>query len=79
MTGDLAFSNDGQEEVYVPLEGRGTLLAGDDEIPLEPGMMVRCGPTQLRKIVTGDRLLILLIVGGIPGKPYSPPAPFDVQ
>src|SRR6266567_9618258 len=57
MTGELAFSNDGQEEVYVPLDGRGTLIAGDDEIVLEPGMMVRCGPTQMRKIVTSDSRL----------------------
>jgi mannose-6-phosphate isomerase-like protein (cupin superfamily) len=78
MTGELAFANDGQEEVYVPLEGRGTLIADGDEIPLEPGMMVRCGPTQTRKIVTGGGPLTLLTLGGIPGKPYSPPAAFDV-
>jgi uncharacterized cupin superfamily protein len=77
MTGDLAFANDGQEEVYVPLDGRGILIAEGEEIPLEPGMMVRCGPTQTRKIVTGDTPLTLLTLGGIPGKPYAPPAPFD--
>ena len=42
-------------------------------------MMVRCGPTQTRKIVTGESPLTLLTLGGIPGKPYSPPAAFGVD
>jgi len=75
MTGDLAFAN---EEVYVPLEGRGTLVADDAEIPLELGMMVRCGPTQTRKIVTSESSLTLLTLGGIPGKAYAPPSAFDL-
>ncbi len=79
MTGELAFANDGQEEVYVPLDGRGTLIADDREITLEPGMMVRCGPTQTRKIVTGESALTLLTLGGIPGKMYAPPAIFDTE
>src|ERR671919_240205 len=43
---ELAFADHGQEEVYVPLRGRGTLIAGDDRWELVPGMAVRVGPAQ---------------------------------
>jgi uncharacterized cupin superfamily protein len=75
MTGEMAaIANDGQEEVYIPLEGSGTLIADGEEIALEPGMMVRCGPSQMRKIVTADSPLKVLAVGAMPGKTYTAPA-----
>lgn len=40
-----AFDPD-QEEVYIPLAGSATLLAGDEAYALEPGMMARVGPEQ---------------------------------
>src|SRR5262249_22870726 len=43
-------ANDGQEEVYIPLSGAATLIAGDAEYRLEPGMMARVGPGQMRKV-----------------------------
>src|SRR5512136_3244233 len=42
---------DGQEEVYVVLEGGGTLEAGGDRLDLSRGMLVRVGPSTRRKIV----------------------------
>src|SRR5262245_31406380 len=46
---------DGQEEVYILLEGSGTLRAGGQEWRVEPGMLVRVGPGVTRKWVPGDR------------------------
>jgi mannose-6-phosphate isomerase-like protein (cupin superfamily) len=62
-----------QEEVYVPLEGGGTLAAGDERIELRPGMMVRVGPTQPRRILPGADGIRFLAIGGGPGA-FSPPA-----
>jgi mannose-6-phosphate isomerase-like protein (cupin superfamily) len=74
MPDEMAFANHGQEEVYVPLRGRATLVAGDGRWELEPGMAVRVGPAQLRNIVTGDEPFSMLAVGGVPGRPYEAPA-----
>jgi uncharacterized cupin superfamily protein len=80
MTGEMAaIANDGQEEVYIPLEGRGTLMADGKEITLEPGMMVRCGPSQMRKIVTTDSPLKVLAIGAMPGKAYKAPAFTEIE
>ena len=71
---ELAFADHGQEEVYVPLEGRGTLIADGERHELAPGMAVRVGPAQLRQIVTGDEPFRYLAIGGTPGQVYEPPA-----
>ena len=71
---ELAFGDHGQEEVYVPLHGRGTLIAGDERWELAPGMAVRVGPAQTRQIVTGDEPLQFLAIGGTAGRAYEPPA-----
>ncbi len=74
MTGELARANDGQEEVYFGLEGSALLLADGKEIPLEPGVMARCGPAQLRQLVTRDAPAKVLVIGAMPGQAYTPPA-----
>jgi mannose-6-phosphate isomerase-like protein (cupin superfamily) len=38
----------GQEEVYIPISGSATLVAGDERFELCPGLMARVGPEQLR-------------------------------
>lgn len=68
-------ANDGQEEVYLVLSGSATLITGEERYALEPGVMVRVGPAQSRKIVTGDEPAQVLAIGATPGLPYSP-APF---
>lgn len=62
---------DGQEEVYVALEGSATLRVGDESWTLEPGTFARVGPRERRQIVTTDSAARLLCVGGIPGAPYE--------
>jgi mannose-6-phosphate isomerase-like protein (cupin superfamily) len=74
MTGDMAaVANDGQEEVYVGLEGSAVLKLGDAEVELEPGVMVRVGPTQMRQVLTRDKPAKLLAIGGMPGAAYNAP------
>ena len=78
-------SHDGQEEVYTPLEGRVTLIAGDERYELEPGVFARVGPSEKRKLVTGPEPATVLILGAVPGEPYEvrdyteegAPDPFD--
>ena len=60
-----------QEEVFVPLTGRGELVVDGEKVALEPGMMVRVGPAARRKITTGDEPLRLLALGGHLGRAYE--------
>jgi uncharacterized cupin superfamily protein len=69
---DHDHSADGQEEVYVPIEGSATLTAGDETWELVPGTIARVGPGQKRKLVPGDDGVVLLALGGTPGKAYEP-------
>jgi mannose-6-phosphate isomerase-like protein (cupin superfamily) len=49
-----------QEEVYVLIDGEGTLTFDDDEVPLEPGDAVRIGPDVTRKLeLHGESLLVV--------------------
>lgn len=73
MPDAMAFANHGQEEVYVPLQGRATLVAGDERWELSPGMAVRVGAAQRRNVVTGDEPFQMLALGGTPGEPYAAP------
>jgi hypothetical protein len=56
-----------QEEVYVPLAGSATLIAGREEFELSAGMMARVGPRQPRRIVPGPDGIRFLALGGRPG------------
>jgi mannose-6-phosphate isomerase-like protein (cupin superfamily) len=64
---------DGQEEVYVAMQGRGEIEIEGERHPLDPDTMVRVGPGTMRKIYTGDEPMRVLALGGIPGKPYEAP------
>jgi quercetin dioxygenase-like cupin family protein len=74
MVGESAeTANDGQEEVYYGLEGQAVLLAGGDEIAIDPGVMVRCGPAQMRQLVTRESPAKVLVIGAMPGRGYTAP------
>jgi hypothetical protein len=62
-----------QEEVYIPIDGSATLVAGEERIELRQGMMVRVGPDQLRQIVPGPEGVRFIALGGVPGSFDSPP------
>jgi len=66
--------SDGQEEVYLVLEGAAKLEAGGKSWTLAPGMLARVGASQKRKIVPGPGGVTLLALGGTPGKVYEPPS-----
>ena len=64
---DASVADANQEEVYIPLAGSGRLYAGEESFELQPGMMVRVGPEQLRRIVPGDEGIRFIALGGVPG------------
>ena len=65
--------HDHQEEVYTVLEGRITLRVGGDDHELEPGVWARVGPSETRKLITGDQPARVLALGAMPGEVYNPP------
>jgi hypothetical protein len=71
---DATTAEAGQEEVYIPLHGSAVLRAGGEEFELRPGVMVRVGPEQRRKIVPGAEGIEFIALGGIPGRPHTPSA-----
>jgi hypothetical protein len=62
----------GQEEVYLPLEGDGTLVADGQEYARRPGVVIRVGPEQSRRILPGDHGLRFIALGGVPGTFAAP-------
>jgi quercetin dioxygenase-like cupin family protein len=64
-------SESGQEEVYIVLDGAATLIAGDEQHRLEPGVYARVGPTETRKLTTEDEGATILALGGVPGQPFE--------
>jgi mannose-6-phosphate isomerase-like protein (cupin superfamily) len=66
-------TREGQEEVYVVLQGSARLTAGEGSWDLLPGTLVRVGAAQKRKIVPGPAGVTMLALGGTPGKAYQPP------
>jgi mannose-6-phosphate isomerase-like protein (cupin superfamily) len=67
-------AKEGQEEVYVVLQGSARLTAGEGSWDLLPGTLVRVGAAQKRRIVPGASGVTILALGGTPGKAYEPPA-----
>ncbi|MGE3811184.1 MAG: hypothetical protein AB7I24_06525 [Candidatus Nanopelagicales bacterium] len=57
----------GQEEVYIPLDGSAVLVAGAERFDLRPGVMVRVGAQQRRRILPGEHGIRFVALGGIPG------------
>ena len=66
-------SHDEQEEVYTVVKGKVTLQVGGEEFELEPGTFARVGPSERRKLVTGDEGARIIAIGGVPGMAYEPP------
>jgi uncharacterized cupin superfamily protein len=74
MYPDHDHSHDEQEEVYTALSGRATLEVGDESHVIEPGVFARVGPSERRKLVTGEQEgARLLCLGAAPGRAYEAP------
>jgi mannose-6-phosphate isomerase-like protein (cupin superfamily) len=64
-------THDGQEEVYLLLEGGGEVELDGERRPLVKDELLRVGPSVKRKIWPGPEGARLLALGGVPGKPYE--------
>ena len=65
--------DDGQEEMYLALKGSGEIeLESGERFPLGGDHVVRVGPAERRRVLAGPDGMRMLIVGGIPGRPYEP-------
>lgn len=61
----------GQEEVYVALEGSGTLEADGEQYPIDVDHIARVGPAVKRKVTPGPEGIRLLVIGATPGEAYE--------
>ena len=66
-------SHDEQEEVFLALRGSGELEVEGERMALDGDQIARVGPAQKRKVWAGPEGIRLLVLGGVPGRPYSPP------
>jgi mannose-6-phosphate isomerase-like protein (cupin superfamily) len=64
----------GQEELYVLVRGRARFACDEDEFELEPGGLVFVRSHVRREAIALETPTTLLVVGGVPGRPYEPPA-----
>ena len=65
--GQAGFEHDeresGQEEIYIPLRGRGVLRVDGAEVTLDPGRYVLVPPEATRQVVAGSEGLSYAVVG----------------
>lgn len=66
---------DGQEELYLILQGRVQLRVDDEIHELEQGSMVRVGPALRRQFITQNHGVTILALGATPGQAYGTPQP----
>jgi mannose-6-phosphate isomerase-like protein (cupin superfamily) len=71
-------THDDQEEVYLALRGSGELEVDGERMPLDADHIARVGPQAKRKVWSGPDGIRLLVLGGIPGQVYAPPAPSEI-
>jgi mannose-6-phosphate isomerase-like protein (cupin superfamily) len=64
-------AQDGQEEVYVAMSGRGEIDIDGERFSLDPDTMVRVSAGTKRKLYPGDDGMRVLVVGGVPGSAYE--------
>ena len=69
-------AEDGQEEVYVVLDGSAEFEIAGERIPAEPGTLVRVPPESRRNLVAGREGVRILAIGCTPGGAYERPDAF---
>ncbi len=55
----------GQEEIYIPISGAGSLHVGSEEVALSPGRFVLVSAGETRQVVAGEKGLSYLVVGAV--------------
>jgi uncharacterized cupin superfamily protein len=63
----------GQQELYVALRGAGAVLVAGQRLALDPEHLVRVNAGTGRVLTSGRDGLRVLCIGGVPGRPYTPP------
>src|ERR1044071_3222784 len=71
-------THDDQEEVFVALRGSGEMEVDGETMPLDEDHRVGVGRPAKRKVLAGREGIRMLIVGGVPGRAYTPPAPSEI-
>lgn len=66
-------ADSGQEEVFLALRGSGQIEIGEERLPLDADSIVRVGPEETRKVVSGPDGIRILALGGTPGQVYKAP------
>jgi hypothetical protein len=73
---ELGVESFGMQVIDLPpsygLRGEGEIEIEGERHPLDGDHMARVGPAVKRKVWPGPEGLRILVVGGIPGKPYEP-------
>jgi len=59
-------ATDNEKELYIPLEGSGTLRAEGQTYPMQRGVLIRVGAATKRKIVPGPEGMTLLALSNRP-------------
>src|SRR5581483_975418 len=77
-SGELApehdHGQDGQEEVYLLLDGSGEVVLDGTPVALDNETFVRIGPHVRRRLRSGPQGARVLMIGAAPGRAYTPPA-----
>lgn len=63
----------GQEELFLVVKGRARFTCGGESFEVEQGEAVYARPEVVREAVALESPTLLFLVGGVPGRPYSPP------
>lgn len=71
-------AHDGQEEVYVVLDGSAELTVAGERVEVEAGTLVLVEPASRRTLVPGPRGVRILAVGCARGGDYERPQAFRV-
>jgi mannose-6-phosphate isomerase-like protein (cupin superfamily) len=66
-------AEDGQEEVYVALEGSGSIDIEGERVDFDKDTLVRVASGTKRKVHSGPAGLQILVIGGCPGQAYKIP------
>jgi mannose-6-phosphate isomerase-like protein (cupin superfamily) len=69
-------ADDGQEEVYVVLEGAAEFTIGGERVDAEAGTLVRVDPAARRKLVPGPYGVRVLAIGRAVAGEYERPEAF---
>jgi quercetin dioxygenase-like cupin family protein len=67
-------SDDGQEEVYIVLEGSAEFEVAGERLTAQPGTMLWVAPESRRKLVAGPHGVRVLAIGCAPGGYQRPEA-----